>query len=190
MARKPRTTRLYTDLVLLPNGKIDQKRSSWDTVVFSDGTRHVSVPIGMTTGTIKVAQRGMPYECVLANDIRVFAKANPDAFPHPVIYVYVTRTAVYIADKKKDGRLSHAVRYMHAFSSMTKTFDTITKRQFIRRFAGQGFTLTLKPGRKYRGGESKVGGNGKGGSRSHTMSRGAKGRAIAAGLIPGVEAAA
>lgn len=172
--KKPRTVRLYTSYA----------KKLYDTVKFSDGDRHIDVRVLLDKDLIESTNRGAPFECVLAYGTTAFAKAHPDAFPHPVIYVYVTRSAVYVVDKKKDGKISHAVRYMHRFSKMTETFDTITKQQFIRRFDGHGFVLKLSPGRKYRAGESRVGGNGTGGSRSIKVSRGAEARARAAGLIP------
>lgn len=184
--RKPRYTRLYSDLVLKADGSIDQKRSSWNMVRFSDGVKRLEVPITMSAAFLDKVKRGSTYECVLANGVRGWAKANPDLLPHDFLYPYVTRTAIYVVDKKKNGVPSHAFRYMHGFSHMTKTFDTITKAQFKKQFTGDGFVLVMKPGRKYRAGESKVGGNGKGGTRSHIVSRGAKERARAAGLIPSI----
>jgi hypothetical protein len=182
--------RMYHDVVLKADGTIDQKKSRWDKVKYSDGRVIIQVPISMTKDFLDGVKRGSTYECVLARGIKAWAKANPDELPHPFEYVEVTRTAIYVVDAYRNGRPSHAVRYMHGFSSMTKTFDVITKAQFKKRFEGHGFTLTLKPGRKYRAGESKDGGNGKGGSRTHKVSaRGARLRAEDAGLIaPGVHA--
>jgi len=181
---------MYSNLVLKADGTIDRKRSSWNKVRFSDGRQHLQVPISMSGKFLDTTKKGSTYECVLANGTMEWAKANPELLPHEFIYVYVTRSALYVVDKKKDGQPSHSYRYMHGFSTMTKTFDTITKAQFKKRFEGKGFILTLKPGRKYRQGESRVGGNGKGGTRSHKVSRGALARAVAAGLIPSVAAAA
>ena len=179
-----RTVRMYSDVVLTADGTIDQKRSRWNTVWFSDGKDRIEVPIQMNGEFLDKVKRGSTYECVLAKGTMAWAKANPDLLPHDFIYVYVTRSAIYVVDEYKSGQPFHAYRYMHGFSHMTKTFDTITTAQFKKRFEGEGFTLVLKPGRKYRAGESTVGGNGKGGSRAHTVTRGALERAIAAGLIP------
>jgi len=181
---------MYHEIVLAADGSIDQKRSRWDTVRFSDGKGEYPVPITMSGKFLDATKRGSTYECVLANGTRDWARANPDVLPHDCLYVYVTRTALYIVDEYKNGKAFHSYRYMHGFSQMTKTFDQITKAQFKKRFEGHGFTLILKPGRKYRAGESNVGGNGKGGTRAHTHMRGAKARAIAAGLIAPTAAAA
>jgi hypothetical protein len=180
---KVRYHRLYNKIVLKADGGIDQKKSQWDTVRFTDGKAHHQVPITMTEDFLDGTKRGSTYECVLAKGVGTWAKDNPELLPHDCLYAYVTRTAVYIVNENKNGRPHHAYRYMHGFSKMTKTFDTITKAQFKKLYEGQGFVLTLKPGRKYRAGESNVGGNGKGGTRSHTYSRGAYGRAVDAGLI-------
>jgi hypothetical protein len=187
MTKKPkkkiRYVRMYHDVVLKADGSIDQKRSRWDRVRFSDGKGRYEVPITMTGRFLDKTRRGSTYECVLAKGTDAWAKANPDLLPHDCEYVYVTRSAIYIVDEFKSGKPFHAFRYMHGFSQMTETFDTITKVQFKKRFEGHGFTLVLKPGRVYRGGESNEGGNGKGGTRAHTHMRGAKARAVAAGLI-------
>jgi len=151
---------------------------------FSDGLRGIPVRINITKELLSTTRKASPFECVLARGITAYAKANPDLFPHKVLYVYVTRSAAYLVDKKKNGQMSHAIRYMHGFARMTETFDSITKDQFIKRFDGHGFVLKLRPGRKYRAGESHLGGNGTGGSRSIKISRGAEARARAAGLIP------
>lgn len=186
--KKVRTTRMYSDVILTADGAIDQKKSRWDTVRFSDGKVRLEVPIHMTRNFLATVRRGSTYECVLAKGIMQWAKANPDLLPHLFMYVYVTRTAIYVVDEFRNGKPFHAVRYMHSFSHMTKTFDTITKVQFNKQFGDEGFTLVMKPGRKYREGESKVGGNGKGGTRSNIVSRGAKERALAARLIAPVAA--
>jgi hypothetical protein len=188
-SRRYRTQRMYHDVVLKEDGSIDQNRSRWDTVRFSDGKGRHDVPISMTEEFLNGVKRGSTYECVLAKGTMSWAVANPTLLPHDCLYVYVTRTALYIVDAYKNGKPFHSYRYMHGFSQMTETFDTITKAQFKKRFEGQGFILTLKPGRKYRAGESNVGGNGKGGTRTHTYMRGAKARAIAAGLIAPTAAA-
>ena len=181
--RRYRYVRMYHDIVLKADGSIDQKRSRWDTVRFSDGKGHYDVPIMMTGQFLNKTKRGSTYECVLAKGTEAWAKSGNSPLPHDCEYVYVTRSALYIVDEYKNGKPFHAFRYMHGFSKMTETFDMITKVQFKKRFEGHGFTLVLRPGRKYRGGESNVGGDGKGGSRSITYNRGAKARAIAAGLI-------
>jgi hypothetical protein len=153
-------------------------------VQFSNGINRIPVTILMTTTSLTKNKRGFPFECVLAHGVEDFAKEHPDAFPHKVMYVYVTKSSIYIVDRFKDGQPSHAMRYQHSFAKMVGTFDRMTKERFIEKYDGIGFTLTLCPGRKYRKGESTIGGNGSGGSRSHKISRGAMERAQAAGLIP------
>ena len=178
MAAKPkkklRYIRLYTNYA----------KKLYDKVPFADGDRHVDVRIMITKDSVDTTKRGSPFECVLARGIMAYVEQHPDAVPHAVLYAYVTRSAVYLVDKKKDGKISHAVRYMHGFSKMTEAFDMISREQFLKRFDGHGFVLKLRPGRKYRTGESAEGGNGTGGSRSIKVSRGAEARARAAGLIP------
>jgi hypothetical protein len=145
----------------------------------------------MTEVAIHEAKKGMPFECILAQAVMRYASLHPQLFPHAVLHAYVQRCAVYIVYKITKGKMSHAVRYMHGFSTMTKTFDSISKAQFESRFKGLGFLLNLNPGRVVRVGESTVGGNSNGnrsrsdGSRSLKTCRGAAGRAKAAGLIPG-----
>jgi hypothetical protein len=178
---KLRYVRLYTDVV----------RDRYWKVSFSDGTKKIPVDILMTENSIGKNQRGIPFECVLAHGIEKFAKDHPGHFPHPVLHVYVTRSAVYIIDRFKDGQPSHAVRYMHAFARWTRTFDKMTKAQFLAKYDGVGFRLNLNPGRVYRVGEATTGGNGNGrrsindGSRSFLkVCRGALKRAQDAGLVP------
>lgn len=171
---KKRTVKLYTDVV----------RKFYWKVPFADGAKVIPVNILMTKPSLTRTRRGVPFECVLATGIEDFAKRNPERFPHEVKFAYVTRSAVYLVDKFKDGQPSHAVRYMHSFTRLTQSFDRMTEEAFAKKYDGYGFVLNLLPGRKYRGGESRVGGNGSGGSRSHKISRGAMERAKAAGLLP------
>jgi hypothetical protein len=173
-AKKKRYVRLYTDVI----------RNRYWKVEFSDGAKTIPVSILMTTTSLACNKRGDPFECVLAHGIEDFVKLQPEKFPHPVLYAYVTRSAVYLIDRIKDGQPSHAVRYMHGFSKWTETFDMMTKAQFAAKYDGVGFVMNLSPGRKYRQGESTEGGNGTGGSRSHKVHRGAMERAIAAGFVP------
>lgn len=156
----------------------------YDWVEYSDGTRLIPVNIMMQADLLSTTTRGVPYECVIARGVMAFAKAHPEFFGHKVLYVYVNKTSVYIVDVFKHGRPSHAWRYQHTFSSLTKTFDKITPEAFLARYDGVGFNLKLKPARAFRQGEAKVGGNGTGGSRSNKASRGALARAIEAGLVP------
>lgn len=171
---KKRFVRLYTDYV---------KGHYWK-VQYSDGVDKILVDILMSTMTLTKNKRGFPFECVIAHGIEDYAKAHPECFPHPVLFAYVTKTAVYIVDRFKNGQPFHAWRYAHTFARMVNAFDRMTKEKFVERYNGTGFTLALSPGRKSRAGESHVGGNGEGGSRSHKISRGAMERAQAAGLIP------
>jgi hypothetical protein len=180
MKKKLRYVRLYTDAV----------RGRYWKVSFSDGLKQIPVDIMMTEMSIVKDRRGIPFECVIAHGVEKFAKDHPDHFPHEVLHVYVTRTAVYIVDRYKDGQPSHAVRYMHSFSRWTHTFDKMTKAQFIAKYDGVGFRLNLNPGRVHRGGEATTGGNSNGarsrsdGSRSLIVCRGALKRAQDAGLVP------
>lgn len=162
------------------------KKGLYEKVPFSDGEELIPVTIKMTKPSLADCNRGQPFECVISKGVMTFADANPEAFPHPVLYVYTTKTATYIVDDIKNGKMSHARRYMHGFSKFVDTFDKITPEKFAARYDGVGLNLNLRPGRKYRKGESTEGGNGSGGSRSHKMARGAMERAIAAGIIPNV----
>lgn len=141
--KRKRTVRLYTDYP-----------TDYDTVEFTDAKWTIPVPITMTSASIVGAKKGKPFNCILANAIMYFAAAFPDLFPHPVLYAYVQRSAVYLVTKRTKGKISHAVRYMHSFSTMTHTFDKITAAQFEVIFKGLGFTLNLNPGRPFRGGEA------------------------------------
>lgn len=166
--------RLYTDVVA----------NRYWKVAFDDGVEHIDIEILMTKDSLAKNRRGVPFECVLATGTEEFAKANPKAFPHPVLNAYVTRSAIYLIDKYKDGQPYHAYRYMHGFTKWTQTFDSMTKEEFAKKYDGVGFVYSIHPGRKFRQGESNIGGNGSGGSRSHKVGRGALERAKAAGLVP------
>lgn len=155
-------------------------------VPYHNGRGPILIPIGLNRATIRRCRRGIPFECVLADGIVAYAREHPEAFPHPVLYAYVERTAIYLVDRFKDGQPGHGVRYGHSFTKLTEYFDKISEKQFVNEYDGHGFTLTLLSGRKFRGGEATTGGNGTGGSRSHIVSRGAMARAQAAGLIPSI----
>ena len=179
--KKKSTTTLYVKIG--PKGKRDPESVYW-TVPYSRGKGRVPVRIDHTKELIQTAKRGLPFECVIALGLNKFVKANPKTFPHGFKFAYVNPSTIYIVDEYKGGQPSHAWRYEHSFGKLAKTFDKITEEEFLKVYEGKGFILNLRPGRKYRGGESKVGGNGTGGTRSHRLSRGALGRAQAAGLLP------
>lgn len=179
--KKKSTTTLYVKIG--PKGKRDPNSAYW-TVPYTRAKGNIPIRIEPTKELIKTSKRGLPFECVLAMGIAAAVKANPKTFPHDFKFAYVNPTTIYIVDTFKGGQPGHAWRYEHSFGKMAKTFDTITEDEFVKKFEGKGFILNLRKGRKYRGGESKIGGNGTGGTRSHRLSRGALGRAQAAGLLP------
>ena len=154
------------------------------TVPYSNAARPVAANILLTKAAAKVSKRGIPFECVLANGILAHAALNPTAFPHKVLYAYVERSQLFIVDRFSNGQPSHAWRYMHSFTKLTKAFDKMNGEEFTKKYDGFGFVLNMRPGRKPRDGVSNIGGNGTGGTRSSTVSRGAMERAMAAGLIP------
>lgn len=173
---KWRSKRLYLDLA----------REIYWAILYSDGMGPIPVPVKLLRQTILRCKPGMPFECVLADAILVYLQAHPDVFPHPVLYVYVEKGAVYVVTKLKDGQPRYAVRFEHSFGHLANTFDVIGKEQFAKKFDGHGFTLNMLSARKSRAGESRDGGNGSGGKRSAIVSRGAMARARAAGLIPSI----
>jgi hypothetical protein len=98
---------------------------------------------------LKHAKRGEPWECWFAKAIMAFAKKQPNAFPHPVIHAYVIRSAIYIIDRVRDGHVSHAVRYHHDRGPLTRVFDLLSKRSFLRYLEREGlakeFDLIMRP---------------------------------------------
>jgi hypothetical protein len=170
----PARTRLYVDV----------PRDLYWNIPLTIGNKTIAVPL--KASALRGAQRGYPWECWLACAIMDYAKQNPDAFPHPVLYAYVTTSAIFLIDKIK-GQPTHAVKYQHNFGPYIKKFDTLSRRAFLRWINGNSdLSLTIKPGRARRVGVTRDGGTGKhtGGPRTKTISHGAKRRAIMAGLIP------
>src|SRR4249919_1086347 len=124
----------------------DVKRKIYITVPCKDASSILDIPIVFTRPLIRRAKRGSPYECVISEGIRQYAKDHPNAFPHLVLYVYVIASVIYIIDKwRADGQAGHMYRYMHDFGHIAGTFDKITKKEFADRFDGQGFTLRIRP---------------------------------------------
>lgn len=170
--KRKSTTRLYLDVA----------RKTYWTVPFSLAKTTIEVPVKVAQ--LKRAKKGYPWACWLAEAIKEHAAAHPREFPHPVKYAHVLPSVAWIVDRVR-GTPTHAVKYKHNMGPVITKFDTMPKAAFMRLMNGDGdLVLKLKPGRKYRGGETPKGGNGSGGSRSITVARGAKRRAIAAGLIP------
>jgi hypothetical protein len=179
MARKrTHRTRLYIDVKnnIYWNLKVTIAKMTID---------HILVRLA----ALEHAKRGYPWSCWLAEAIMDYAKEHPEAFPHKVLYAYVTASVVYLVDKI-DGQPTHAFKYKHNFSSIIMKFDGMTtaqqKKEFIESIGGEDLLLKLFPGRKRRFGShaASVGSGGKG--RSKVMSYGAKRRAIAAGLMPDI----
>jgi hypothetical protein len=158
------------------------------SVPLSVGTANVSLPVSISS--LRRAERGYPWSCWAAEAIKAHVKANPkgsaNGFPHDFIDVYVIASALFIIDKRYGATPTHAVKYKHNFGPIIKKFDSMSKAEFLKEINGERKELVLhiKPGRKYRGGESQIGGNGGGGSRSIIVSRGARRRAEAAKLLP------
>lgn len=170
--KRPHKARLYLDVA---------RNLYWD-VPLSVGTQTIHVPV--LTSALRGAQRGYPWACWLAEAIMAYAKKHPEEFPHSVLYAYVIASAIFLIDKIS-GQPAHAFKYKHNFGPYISKFDTMNRRSFLRFVNGnKELTLAIKPGRKRRIGETRIGGNGTGGGRTMTVSHGAKRRAIAAGLIP------
>jgi hypothetical protein len=176
-AKRKRTARLYTDA----------KKGHYWKVPFDDAKVAIETIIQFSKALVCKAKQGICYECVLARGIQDFADANPDAFPHEVHHVYVTRTAIYIVDKfakDRGGAPSHAIRYIHSFSNLTHSFDKISKAKFLEQYNGFGLHLLLRPAKKGGRNPNRDRSSDVGRKRPGIQgSRGAMNRAIEAGII-------
>lgn len=121
---------------------IDVEKGFYYLLPFTDSKKKLELPV--TIESLAHAKRGYPWECWVAQAITKFAKENPDSFSHPVLFVYVIRSAIYIVDRYKNGQPSHAVRYFHDFGPITKKFDKLPKKKFLKAINGSADDLVLK----------------------------------------------
>jgi hypothetical protein len=142
--------------------------------------------IPLTIAALRRAKRGYPWSCWAAEAAKDHATEHPNAFPHPVLYVYVTKYAIFIFSKMNGAVPTLAVKYKHNLGQIPDRFDSMPRARFIREVKDdQDFIMNLQPGRPRRIGETRDGGGGDGGGpRSKRTSKGARRRAELAGLIP------
>lgn len=109
MARK--TTRLYYGLE-----EHTGKRLYW-TIKVKNATKPV-----VLNGTVEHAMagnRGVSIGCHLSNT----AKANKEAFLHPVLYVSFTKSVALVITKITKGQPSECVRYRHNYGQYVDLND-------------------------------------------------------------------
>jgi hypothetical protein len=181
-SKRRKTVRLYTDV----------KRNLYWTLPYTDAQVRVPVPVLLTACIVAKSSRGVPFECVLANAIMEYASQNPEAFPHKVMHAFVIKSRIYLIDRyAPGGQPAHAIRYFHDYGGIAVKFDKISKRKFLEKFNGEGFTLSLRP--PIKGGKKapyNVVRHSGPAHRKTVVSRGALRRAIDAGLMPLTRAAA
>jgi hypothetical protein len=132
--RRTRWTRLYNDV----------GRKLYWKVKFVDAKQRITIPIEVTHSLIKRSARGCPLECLIANGLQDFAAQHPDAFPHPVLYAYVIRKAIYLITRI-EGVPTHAVRYFHDQAHNIESWDAKERQQL------RTLIVHLRPAKK-RGG--------------------------------------
>jgi hypothetical protein len=155
----------------------------WDVPTMIGTATIPNIPL--TIAALRRAKRGYPWSCWAAEATQNYASAHPRAFPHPVLYVYVTKSAVFIFIKMRGAVPTLAVKYRHNLGQIPDRFDSMSRARFIREVKdNEDFIMNIQPGRPRRIGESRDGGEGGGGSRSKRVSKGARRRAELAGLIP------
>jgi hypothetical protein len=165
----------------------DPKAGFYDSVPYSDGRREVDIPITLTTlRALATKSKGNPWDCFLARAVTDYVREHPDVFGHPVLLPYVIRSVIYLADRKRRGKLSHAYRYQHNLGKVVKKFDprSMNMQKFSRWFIAtfpEGLTMHLKPGERRRG---EYSGPHTRTARRGIASNGAMRRAIEAGMLP------
>ncbi len=108
-----RTTRLY----------LNTNEGTYYRVWFVDGHGHIDVPISVAA--LRNAKPGYPWACWLANEIKAYAKRHPEAFPHPVKWVYVIGSRMYIVAAITDGQPGKTYRYRHNMLPFVRKFDAV-----------------------------------------------------------------
>src|SRR5665213_2391650 len=98
--RKSRTARIYYG---------EKPMTLYWTVKVRDATR--SSRINGTLAEALVGEPGRTLGCHLS----VTAQDHPEAFPHPVLLVSITRSRALVVEKITKGKPSHAVKYAHNY---------------------------------------------------------------------------
>lgn len=138
---KRRVARLYTDTNTARPGE-------FIFAVWQAATTVIEIPILLAAEFIRLTKRGSPWECVLAEAIKAYAKSNPEAFPHEVRYVHVIGTTLYIVTGFQDRYGHHpAMRYSHNFTKMLRKFDEFDRKKFKAAFEGKTVVAKLGPPR-------------------------------------------
>jgi len=118
MARK--TTRLYYGL-----HPETGERLYWVLKV-----RNATKPV-VLKGTVEHAMagaRGASIGCHLSNT----AKANKEAFPHPVLYISFTKSVALAITKITNGQPSHCIRYRHNYGQYVDLNDTDPSKAAVK----------------------------------------------------------
>jgi hypothetical protein len=166
---------------------INAKDDVYDRVKVRLGSH--SIETNAPANLVRKSTRGSTWECWIVNVIMLLAARSPEVFGHPVLLPYVERNFVWLVYKRTGGRPSHAVRYKHNMSRLTKKFDEMGRERFVRyliaNYPSEGPKLILSPPppRLFYSGPPVVTG-----TRKTRISRGAMRRAIDAHLIPNTEA--
>jgi len=183
MAKKRKLVRLYVDAQEDPDGTRPCVWAEWTTT-----KTDVQIPINLAESFIRSSERGVPWECLLAEAI----KQGKTRFPHSVIYPHVIGTIVYIVTRRpsRPGQFHRAIRFEHNFTKTLRKFDTYSTDQFVAEFGDRAVEVRLTEPRKHgqpgvRGVADPTGaGNGPAAHSTSQTSRGSLRRAIAAGLMP------
>ena len=150
MKSKRRFVKVYTS--------DDCSEHQW--VQYTDAKRNVDFILPYDDLLLQRSRRGVPWKCVLAYGTRQVALHHPELFNHPVLQAYVIGSAIYIftlTSPNHPRAYPQAIRYRHNFTKTLRSFDKLSKSQFVEMFGDKGCEIRLKPPVRYakNGGAAK-----------------------------------
>ena len=142
MKQKRRFVKVFTE--------DDCSEHQW--VQYTDARRSVDFPLPYDEVLLKRSRRGVPWKCVLAYGTRYAAMHDPGLFNHPVLQAYVIGSSIYLfvrTSPKNPREYPLAIRYRHNFTRTLRSFDNLTKQQFMEMFGDKGCEIRLRPPVRY-----------------------------------------
>jgi hypothetical protein len=113
-----------------------------------DARENVEFTLKLDAAFIQDSRRGVPWKCLLANGTAAIAHSGHNPFSHPVKFVYVEGSHLYVLTRvsgRNRREYPLAMRYRHNFTKTLRQFDNMTKAQFVELFGDAGVQIRLKP---------------------------------------------